>query len=70
MWVNASFMIFITWNLSKVMDALGNLSWIPDMNAVDISQQKLSIFLLDPLCSSKMFADHISDRLDSHMLSH
>ena len=49
----ASFMSFITWNLSNVIDAFGNLFSIPDMNAGDISQQKLSIFLLDPLCCSK-----------------
>src|SRR5271157_830858 len=49
----ASFIIFITWNLSKVIDALGNVFFIPDINAGDMSQQKLLIFLLYPLCSSK-----------------
>src|SRR5664280_2381443 len=49
----ASFISFITWNLSKVIDALGKVSFIPDINAGDISQQKLLIFSLDPLCCSK-----------------
>src|SRR5512136_693234 len=58
----ASFMSFITWNLSKVIDALGKLFSIPDINAGDISQQKLSIFSTDPLCFSKsLLNDSIVD---------
>jgi len=34
----------VTWNLSKVIDALGKIFSIPDINAADMSQQKLLIF--------------------------
>src|SRR5512137_768404 len=49
----ASFISFITWNLSKVIDAWGKLCSIPDIKAGDMSQQKLLIFSQDPLCRSK-----------------